>query len=266
VNVADGATGIRRELLHQSTQDRVKQFIIDHGYGAGDPLPPEAELARQIGVSRPSLREAMRALQTIGVVEARHGVGTFVGHFSFDAFTNGLVFQIDVENRQDESRIARNLNELVAIREALESSVVARMAGKYSVEEIARLYALTERMEVAAAKGEMFADDDWAFHEVLYRPTGNRLLLRLLQAFWTVSDRVRQTTPSPEYLQTTARHHRELVDALAAGDGAAAAEAMRVHFSGILKWFDDRGENSGLIGYPDAAPVLDEPSGGEVAR
>lgn len=256
--MTDGGTGLRRELLHQSTQDRVKQFIIDHGYGAGDPLPPEAELARQIGVSRPSLREAMRALQTIGVVEARHGVGTFVGHFSFDAFTNGLVFQIDVENRQDESRIARNLNELVAIREALESSVVARMAGKYSGDDIARLYALTAQMETAAAKGEMFAEEDWLFHELLYRPTGNRLLLRLLQAFWTVNDRVRQTTPSPEYLQATARHHRELVDALAAGDGPRAAEAMRVHFSGILTWFDERGENSGLIGYPNARSLADD--------
>lgn len=251
----------RRELLHESTQDRVKRFIIDHGYKAGDPLPPEAELARQIGVSRPSLREAMRALQTIGVVEARHGVGTFVGHFSFDAFTNGLVFQIDVENHQDESRIARNLNELVAIREALESAVVARMAGKYSDDEIAELYRLTALMEEAAARGQMFAQQDWRFHEVLYRPTGNRLLVLLLEAFWNVSDRVRQTTPSPEHLQITARHHRELVDALAAGDGAAAAEAMRVHFSGILTWFDERGENSGLIGYPNANSLAQDVPG-----
>lgn len=258
--------GYRRELLHQSAQDRVKQFIIDHGYGAGDPLPPEAELARQIGVSRPSLREAMRVLQTIGVVEARHGVGTFVGHPSFDAFTNGLVFQIDVENRQDENRIARNLNELVAIREALESAVVARMAGKYPDDDIAELYRLTERMEASAAKGEMFAGDDWAFHEVLYRPTGNRLLLRLLQAFWTVSDRVRQTIPSPEQLQLTARHHRDLVDALAAGDGIAAAEAMRVHFSGILTWFDERGENSGLIGYPNTSLASGSKPDDEVSR
>lgn len=248
--MTDHVSGYRRELLHQSTQDRVKQFIIERGYRAGDPLPPEAELARQIGVSRPSLREAMRALQTIGVVEARHGVGTFVGHFSFDAFTNGLAFQIDIENRQDESGIARDLNELVAIREALESSVVSRLAGTYSEEDIAALYALTGQMEQAAAAGQMFADEDWRFHEVLYRPTGNRLLLRMLKAFWTVSDRVRQTTPSPEYLQITARDHRVLVDALAAGDGDAAARAMRDHFSGILQWFDERGENSGLIGFP----------------
>lgn len=244
-------TGSRRELLHDSVQDRVKQFIIDSGYRAGEPLPPEAELARQVGVSRPSLREALRALQTIGVVETRHGVGTFVGHFSFDAFTNGLAFQIDIENRQDDSRIARDLNELVAIREILESATVARLAGTYSDEQIAELYALTVKMEQAAAEGRIFAEDDWRFHELLYRPAGNRLLIRMLNAFWTVSDRVRQATPAPDFLQQTARDHRILVDALAAGDGDAAAEAMRVHFSGILRWFDERGENNGLIGYPN---------------
>jgi DNA-binding FadR family transcriptional regulator len=242
----------RRELLHQSTQDRVKQFIIDRGLHAGDPLPPEAELARQLGVSRASMREAIRALQTIGVVETRHGVGTFVGSFSFDSLTNALVFQIDIEQRQDDQVIARELHELVAIREVLESAVVSRFAGRYSDDDIRALYTLTAKMEQAAAEGKMFAEEDLQFHETLYRPTGNRLLLRMLNAFWTVCDRVRQTMPSPIYLQTTARHHRELVDALARGDGAAAAEAMRVHFSGILMWFDEQGENHGLIGYPEA--------------
>lgn len=242
----------RRELLHESTQDRVKQFIIDSGLRAGDPLPPEGELARQLGVSRPSMREAMRALQTIGVVEARHGVGTFVGHFSFDSLTNGLVFQIGIEQRQDDQVIARDLHELVAIREALESSVVYRMAGRYSEEDIAALYALTEDMERAAAEAKMFAAEDLEFHRLLYKPTKNRMLLRMLESFWTVCDRVRQTIPSPHYLQVTARHHRKIVDALASGDREAAAEAMRVHFSGILMWFDEHGERHGLIGYPDA--------------
>lgn len=242
----------RRALLHQSTQDRVKQFIIDNALQPGDPLPPEGELARQLGVSRPSMREAMRALQTIGVVEARHGVGTFVGSFSFEAFTSALEFQITIEQRQDDQAIARELHELVAIREVLESAVVARLAGSYSEEDIAELYGLTEEMERAAAKGELFAEQDLLFHQLLYRPAGNRLLLRMLESFWTISDRVRQVTPSPEYLQQTARDHRVLVDALAAGDGPAASEAMRVHFSGILRWFDERGENHGLIGYPDA--------------
>jgi DNA-binding FadR family transcriptional regulator len=243
--------------LHDSTQDRVKQFIIDNGLRAGDPLPPEAELARRLGISRPSMREAIRALQTMGVVETRHGVGTFVGHFSFDSFTDGLAFQIDI-GRQDDRGMAKDLHELVAIREVLESALVARLAGTYGADEIAALYALTAEMERLSAQGKMFAGEDWNFHELLYRKSGNRLLIRLLESFWTVSDRVRQTTPSPEFLQQTARDHRVLVDALAAGDGAAAAEAMRNHFSGILQWFDEQGENKGLIGYPNTGGTTDD--------
>lgn len=237
----------RRELLHQSTQDCVKQYIIDRGYGPGDLLPPEAELARQLGVSRPSLREAMRALQTIGVVEARHGVGTFVGQFSFDSFTNGLAFLINV-HRQDGQGSDRSLYELVAIRELLESAVVERLAGTYSDEDLAALYSLVAEMERRAGDGEMFADEDWRFHEILHRHSGNQLLVKMLESFWNVCDRVRQDTPSPESLRTTARHHRELVDALASGDGLASARAMTAHFQGILQWFEDRGANHGLLG------------------
>jgi DNA-binding FadR family transcriptional regulator len=250
--VVDQPVALRRELLHKSTQDCVKQYIIDRGFHPGDMLPPEAELARQLGVSRPSLREAMRALQTIGVVEARHGVGTFVGQFSFDSFTNGLAFLINVR-RQDDQGSDRNLYELVAIRELLESAVVGRLAGTYSEEELAALYALTARMERLADQGEMFADEDWQFHEILHRRSGNRLMLKMLESFWTVCDRVRQTKPSPEYLQTTARHHRELVDALAAGDGPASSRAMTTHFWGILQWFEDRRADQGLVGMDEVA-------------
>jgi DNA-binding FadR family transcriptional regulator len=192
----------------------------------------------------------MRALQTIGVVEARHGVGTFVGQFSFDSFTNGLAFLINVRRQDDQGR-DRNLYELVAIREMLESAVVGRLAGTYSDGDLAALYALTAEMERLADQGEMFADEDWQFHEILHRRSGNQLMLKMLESFWTVCDRVRQAKPSPEYLQTTARHHRELVDALAAGDGPASARAMTTHFWGILQWFEDRRDDQGLIGMAD---------------
>lgn len=243
----------KREVLHQSAQDRVKRYIIDRGYRPGDPLPPEAELARQLGISRPSLREAMRALQTIGAVEARHGVGTFVGQFSFDSFTNGLAFLINV-HRQDGQGSDRNLYELVAIRELLESAAVARLAGTYSEAEIASLYELTDEMERRAGAGEMFAGEDWRFHEILHRRSGNRLMLKMLESFWTVSERVRRETPSPESLRTTARHHRELVDALAAGNGDAAARAMTTHFQGVLQWFGNRGADGGLLGVEEPRP------------
>ena len=246
--MADVPGSLRREALHAAIQERVKHYIIERGLRPGDPLPAEPELARSLGISRPSLREAMRALQTLGVVEVRRGAGTFVGRFSLEPFTEGLTFQIRTEQRQDARGITRDLRELVAIREVLESGLVARLAGTYPPEDISALYLLVEEMERRAAAGQMFPDQDWAFHERLYLPTGNRLLLQLLQAFWAVFDRVREQTPPPAYLQSTARHHREIVDALAAGDGPAAARAMATHFSGILAWIHEQGAQAGPAG------------------
>lgn len=195
----------------------------------------------------------MRALQTIGAVEARHGVGTFVGQFSFDSFTNGLAFLINV-HRQDGKGSDRNLFELVAIRELLESAVVERLAGTYSEDDLEALYALTDVMEQRAEAGEMFADEDWRFHEILHRRSGNQLMLKMLESFWTVCERVRQEKPSPDSLRATARHHRELVDALAAGDGVAASRAMTTHFRGVLEWFENRGADDGLLGVEESMP------------
>lgn len=100
---------IRREALHQTVQDRIKRFIIERGYRPGDPLPAEAELARALGVSRPSLREAIKALQILGVVETRHGAGTFVGRFSFSPMVDGLIFRIRSDLGRDVQTIRLSL-------------------------------------------------------------------------------------------------------------------------------------------------------------
>lgn len=239
---------LRREMLHQATQDRVKAFIIDNGFKEGDLLPGESEMARNLGISRPSLREAMRSLQTMGLVETRHGAGTFVGRLSMDSLTDGLAFQIGVERRQGNRHIARDLRELVDLREVMETELVRRLAGTYNETELGDIYSLVNEMETLAAEGRMFPGQDWQFHEVLYRPTGNRLLLQLLESFWTVFDRVRESTPGQAKLVTTARNHREIADALASGNGDAAAHAMAEHFFGILAWINQSGDGDALLG------------------
>lgn len=244
---------LKREMLHQVTQDRVKAFIIANGFQEGDLLPSESEMARNLGISRPSLREALRSLQTIGLVETRHGAGTFVGRFTLGSLTDGLAFQIGVDRQQGDAHIARDLRELVAIREVLESELARRLAGTFSEAELRDIYDLINEMETLAANGRMFPQQDWQFHEALYRPTGNRLLIQLLESFWTVFERVRESTPDQAKLVITARNHREIADALASGDGDAAAHAMAAHFSGILAWINQTDEASALIGVPKNA-------------
>jgi DNA-binding FadR family transcriptional regulator len=225
-------TAIRREALHQTVQDRIKRFIIERGFRPGDPLPAEAELARALGVSRPSLREAMKALQILGVVETRHGAGTFVGRFSFSPMVDGLIFRI----RSDLGRDLQTVHDLLEIRMTLENALVARVASSPNPDHLAELRGIVERMERMAARDVEFFEEDRLFHEALYRPLGNALLVRLIQAFWEILSRVRAELPFvPVPPTTTAADHRRIVAALEAGDPTAATAAMTGHFHGILR-------------------------------
>lgn len=221
----------RRKLLHQSIQDEVKQYIIDREYKAGDPLPPEADLARELGISRPSLREAIRVLQTLGVVETRHGTGTFVGHFSLTPLVDGLVFNIRIRDHESAAQIIR---ELLQIREILECSLVVEVARDISPETIEELDTLVQRMGERAARQEQFSEEDRMFHHALYHQMGNPLIVQLIHAFWDVFDQLRDDLPGIiGDLSNIVQSHQRIVDALRQRDGAAAATAMTEHFEDI---------------------------------
>jgi DNA-binding FadR family transcriptional regulator len=224
---------IRPGVMHQAIQDRIKQFIISNGFKPGDSLPTETELARVLGISRGSLREAMKSLQTMGVVETRHGFGTFVGKFSFEPMIDGLTFQILVSRET----MPRAIRELLDLRQVLETGLMPRVAELATPEQLDQLESLVLRMETNASDDLQFVDEDREFHEVLYRPLGNTLIIQLLQAFWDIFEAVgRESSRRTVLLGETAEQHGAIVRAIAAGDGQAAAEAMAVHFTGALGW------------------------------
>ncbi len=234
--VAADLEPLRREALHLAIQDRVKRFIIERGYQPGDRLPAEADLAHHLGISRPSLREAMKSLQTLGVVEIRHGSGAYVGRFSLTPLMDGLAFGIRIEL----GRTIRVVRELLEIREILERELVARVTETIAPDQLADLTAIVDRMAERARRGELFTEEDRAFHERLYQQLGNPMVVQLLQAFWDAFFAVRDALPGMQAdLLATAEGHRAIVDALARRDRAAASAAMSAHFAGIQQRLAD---------------------------
>jgi DNA-binding FadR family transcriptional regulator len=222
----------QRQASNRQIQERIKRFVIDEGYRPGDPLPSEGELARALGVSRAALREAIKALQPLGIIETRHGTGTFVGRFSLDSLVHGLAFSISIDLDQN----LRTVRELLELRETLETAFVARVAAVRTAEQLDELGRLVATMDERAARGEIFPEEDRAFHEAIYRPLGNVLLVKLLQAFWDIYFLVRDQFVGGAYSPvTTAADHRRILDALAARDAAAAAAAMVDHFQDIQR-------------------------------
>ncbi|GHO87529.1 FadR/GntR family transcriptional regulator [Dictyobacter formicarum] len=220
----------RSEALQPNIQEYIKQYIIEHRLTAGSPLPGEVEIANALHVSRNAVREAIKVLQTLGIVETRHGQGTFVGDLSMQALVAGLSFRVLFDAPQD----LRTLRELLEIRQVLECNLIARLPQIITPAHLADLRLLVAQMEARAAHGELFAEEDRAFHEILYRPLGNNLIIQLLQAFWDIFHAVReQLLSSAEDSMLTVKVHQTIVNALAAGDGEAASAAMVAHFEGI---------------------------------
>ncbi|GAA3729614.1 FadR/GntR family transcriptional regulator [Plantactinospora mayteni] len=206
-----------------SLQERIVALIHERGLAPGAPMPTEPQLMDLLGASRNSVREAVRALQALGIVEIRHGYGTFVGQASLDVLTPSLAFRV----RSGPGGGIRALHDLVEVRELIEIGLIGEVARTTSGPRIAALDALVTAMD-------RDPEADRAFHSLLYESCGNELVLQLIGLFWDVYHQVEPVLGPPE--ERTAEivtNHRRIVAALRARDPEAAREAMRLHFRDV---------------------------------
>jgi DNA-binding FadR family transcriptional regulator len=220
---------VRPPLLSHSVQEAIRAYILDNNLQADDPLPAESELARQLGVSRNSVREAVKSLESLGVLETRRGSGIFVRDFSFEPLLNnlhyGLLFNLD------------ELIELLEIRRVLESGMIEQVIPLITQAQLDHFHAILEQMSARSERGEAFPEEDRLFHQTLFENLGNRTLLRLLDTFWLAFHKAIEqkalsnwdTNPVQTY-----RNHAAIVDAIVAGDAAIARVALERHYTGIL--------------------------------
>lgn len=222
-------TSLRTEAIFRAAQDRIKSYIVANGLVPGDPLPTEAEFTRQLGISRNSLREALKALEMVGIVETRHGLGSYVGRASLAPLIAGMAFNLVQGINED----TRTLRELLELREILEVELVSRVTGRHTPEQLDRLEAIVAAMEEQAARGLTDADADRAFHHALYEPLENRVVTQLLRAFFDILAAVESQLPEATHTpEANARWHRAIARATRHGDATAAVAAMREQFTG----------------------------------
>jgi DNA-binding FadR family transcriptional regulator len=220
----------RRPSRSAEVQQAVKDLIHEKRLAAGDPLPTESELMDELGIGRNSVREALKALQAVGIVDIRHGFGMFVGRMSL----TGLVDEVAFHSRRS---VEDHLGYLIEIREVLESGLVQRLiAQRLDTDGVA---AVIDRMDAEAVVGEVSPETDRLFHDVLYRPLGNPLVGQLLGAFWDLDHLLRDDLGGPdEPPADVARKHRDIYAAVTAGDRDAAVVAMRAHFEEVRARLD----------------------------
>ncbi len=209
--------------LTRQLRAHIKNYIVDNGLQAGDPLPSEAELADAMGVSRVSLRESVKALEALGVVEVVHGRGLFVRPFNLDAALEMLSYSLDFG--------VSTVYELYQLRKWLESAVIDEVCLRADDETVAKLDRVIADWTAAVPSGD-WPKYDRVFHRTLSDIVGNQMLLLIMGAFWTVfdnaTDAALKSQPDP---YDTVADHRRIVDAVRARDRVAARAALEASYA-----------------------------------
>ncbi|GAB3567480.1 FadR/GntR family transcriptional regulator [Amycolatopsis endophytica] len=210
----------------QELADSIVELIERRGLEPGDPLPPEPRLVEEFDVARNSLREALRTLQALGIVEIRHGYGTFVGAASMTALSPSLLFRTRARSRED----LRGLRDLLEVRQILETELTCKLARQRDDALLDRLADCVRRMADPAVS----AAADGEFHELLCTAAGNELAAELIRLFWAVYRQTEVLIGAPRTpADALVAKHQLIVDALAAGDPAVIADAVRRHFDEV---------------------------------
>jgi len=212
---------LRRPKLRDQAAEQIKRYIVSNKLGPGDRLPTETQLAESLGVSRLSVREATKALEFLGIVESKTGVGLSVGRIDMGRVTDHLGFHpglLDVDPHQ-----------LIDSRVILETGVLPHVARRMAKDPAIEtgLRELAERFRVARDL-KSWIDLDIQFHRTLLEASGLRPLMAFGDLLNVFFQRFRESVKRAEW-QTGIESHRRLVDLLAGGKVAEATEELRKH-------------------------------------
>lgn len=213
---------------------RIKEMIVSGELAPGDRLPPENVLSERLGLSRNSLREAVKALEVIRVLDVRRGDGTYVTSLKPELLLEAMSFVIDVQSNE-------TILDILEVRRILEAHAAASAARRVTEEQIAELETLLARITEASSVEEL-VEHDVQFHQAIAHAGGNEYLANLLHSMSSHTVRVRVWRGITEggSIDRTIDEHRQILDALRSGSGDLASALMTTHVSGVEQWLRGR--------------------------
>ncbi|HXN99059.1 MAG TPA: FadR/GntR family transcriptional regulator [Candidatus Acidoferrales bacterium] len=216
---------VRRNKVYEEVAKQIERLILKK-LKPGDKLPSERELAEMLQVSRSSIRDAIRGLELVGLVEPRQGAGTIVRERSTDSVANP--FANALKRRQN------LVTELLDFRKMLEPPLAARAATHASTEEISEMEDVLVRQEKTQNQGQPAIAEDAEFHYSIALASGNSVVLKVID---TLMDLLRDTREHSLQVEGRAEKslagHRRVLSAIKRHDAEAAKAAMRRHIEDV---------------------------------
>jgi len=211
------STRIYEEIVRQ-----IKGMIAEGRLKSGDQLPPERDLAEKFLVSRTSVREALRALESVGLIEIRPGEGTFVREVSVEALVEPLALVLLAQREM--------IGELFEARRLLEPVIAGLAARRATREEVQEMERILDEQAKEIAAGNTGLAQDAAFHAAIATAAHNRAITRIVHAVMDLLAQSREEAISTPGRPTRSHEdHRRVLDAIRGGDAAAAERAMQDH-------------------------------------
>lgn len=221
---------IKTRKIYEEIVEQIKELITEGTLNPGDKILSERELSEKLKVSRASLREALSAMEIMGLVEVKPGEGTYIRQTNLDSFIHPLALVLMMKRD--------TVYDLLEVRKILEVGIAGLAAQRATEDELKAMEEALEQMEQDLGKNDLGEGADVKFHYALAEAAHNSLLMRLMN---TISDSVRKSIhlnrltlyDTPGTSQKLLEEHRQVYAAIKAGKPDEASQLMYNHLAGV---------------------------------
>jgi DNA-binding FadR family transcriptional regulator len=215
-------------------ESQIREAILSGQFAQGDKLPPETQLAEQFGVSRPTVREALGALVSAGLIRKIPGVagGSFVNSVTTESLSQTLSESLDTILRLG----SLDIEDITVVRRVLEVPAARMAAVNRTADHIARMLAIVERQRTTTIDDPDIPSYDVEFHATVGDASGNGLLGAFVRALHVATYPASFLEVTPQVARNGVKQHIAIAAAIEAGNADGAADAMEKHLDYVLKY------------------------------
>ncbi len=222
-NVTEGPVlkPVRKERVSRQVFDQLKEQIVKGQWPAGTKLPSENELSKQLNVSRVSVRSALQMLAALGLLETRHGEGTYVRELSGDLYLNALFPLLALSKT--------NIFDVLEYRRVMDPGAVVLATERASTDDIAELERIYHKMEADKEDYKAFAHADLEFHLSIAKATKNPIFIKVNTIIRDILNASMEGIVRALGIRDGLHYHRQILQALRDRDASRAERLMREH-------------------------------------